>query len=248
MDNLTIIDNELVPVYETDKRIKVVDGRELHSVLQSKQDFSTWVKRRLSECDAVENKDYELNHNFVEQISGTKHRIDYTILLDTAKEMAMLERNKKGKEVRRYFIRIEEKYKNQYRVPNTIAGQIQLLAQGHVELETKINEMKKDFEDFKNDMPILGIEETKISNAVKRKGVDCLGGKESVAYNNKSLRARLYSDLHKQLRREFGVSTYKAIKRNQTDTALAIIRGYNPPLVIFDQIQQDNAQMNMKDL
>ena len=111
MNEMKIIDNEVVPVYETDTGEKVVDGRELHTVLQSKQDFSTWVKKRLAECDAVENTDYELLHNSVEQVSGTKYRIDYTIKLDTAKEMAMLERNEIGKRVRKHFIEIENRYK-----------------------------------------------------------------------------------------------------------------------------------------
>lgn len=31
--NMTIIDNEIVPVYETDKGERVVDGRELYTVL-----------------------------------------------------------------------------------------------------------------------------------------------------------------------------------------------------------------------
>lgn len=111
MNELRMIENDLVPVYETDKGIKVVDGRELHQVLQSGQDFSTWIKKRLSECDAEENEDFDLLHNPVEQVSGTKYRIDYIIKLDTAKEMAMLERNKKGKQVRKYFISVEDKYK-----------------------------------------------------------------------------------------------------------------------------------------
>lgn len=126
--------------------------------------------------------------------------------------------------------------------PTTIPGQIQLLAQGYVELETKIDSVKKDLESFKNDMPILGIEETKISKAVKKKGIECLGGKESNAYNDRSLRSKLYSDLHRQLRREFDVSTYKAIKCNPTETALSIIQHYVPPLVLLETIKTTNAQ------
>ncbi len=91
MDKLQMAGNELVPVYVTETGEKVVNGRELHSVLKSKQDFSTWVKKKLLDCDAVENEDYDLLHNFVEQTSGAKHRIDYLIKLDTAKEMAILE-------------------------------------------------------------------------------------------------------------------------------------------------------------
>lgn len=109
MNDLRIIENDLVPVYETDKGIKVVNGRELHQVLQSGQDFSTWVKKRLTECDAEENKDYDRLHKKMEANNATM--IEYIIKLDTAKEMAMLERNDKGKQVRKYFISVEEKYK-----------------------------------------------------------------------------------------------------------------------------------------
>lgn len=133
----------------------------------------------------------------------------------------------------------------QKRLPMTIPEQIQIIAQGYGELHEEVKTIKKDLEDFKNDMPILGIEETKISNAVKKKGVECLGGKESNAYNDKSLRGRLYSDLHRQLRREFGVSTYKAIKRNQADTAVSIIQCYVPPLVLSETIDTVNAQQTL---
>lgn len=109
MNDLRIIENDLVPVHETDKGIKVVNGRELHQVLQSGQDFSTWVKKRLTECDAEENKDYDRLHKKMEANNATM--IEYIIKLDTAKEMAMLERNDKGKQVRKYFIAVEEKYK-----------------------------------------------------------------------------------------------------------------------------------------
>lgn len=138
-------------------------------------------------------------------------------------------------------IRKTGKY-GQARIPMTISEQIQIIAQGHGELRTEINSVKKELEDLKNDMPILGIEEAKISNAVKKRGVECLGGKKSNAYNDKSLRGRLYSDLHRQLRREFGVSTYKAIKRNQTDTAIAVIQRYVPPIVLSETIETVNSQ------
>lgn len=127
MNDFSVIDNEIVPVYETDKGEKVVDGRELHSVLESKQDFSTWVKKRLAECDAAENTDYELLHNSVEQVSGTKYRIDYIIKLDTAKEMAMLERNEIGKRVRKRFIEIENRYKQQVIDRTQLSPQTQAL-------------------------------------------------------------------------------------------------------------------------
>lgn len=134
----------------------------------------------------------------------------------------------------------------QSQLPQTTDGKIALLAQGHVELKAEIDSVKADLEQFKNDMPILGVEESKITAAVKKKGVECLGGKDSNAYNDKSLRQKLYSDLHRQLRREFGVSTYKAIKRNQTESAVLIIQGYTPPLVLSETITYRNAQQTLE--
>ena len=131
----------------------------------------------------------------------------------------------------------------QQRLPMTVPEQIQLLAQGNVELNQRVDDLEKNFNDFKNDMPILGIEETKITNAVRKKGVACLGGKESNAYKNRCLRGKLYADLYGQLRREFDVSTYKAIKRNQTDIALTIVVNYQPPMALSQEIDTENAQI-----
>ena len=134
----------------------------------------------------------------------------------------------------------------QKRLSMTIPEQIQLLAQGNVEIHQRIDKLDAKLEKSLADLPILGIEETKISNAVKKRGVECLGGKESNACNDKSLRGRLYSDLHRELRRQFGgISTYKAIKRSQCATALSIVESYEPPLILKEQIKNSNAQMKI---
>lgn len=245
MDNLTVIGNELVPVYLTDNGTKIVDGRELHAVLQSKQDFSTWVKKRLSECDAVENKDYELNHNFVEQVSGTKHRIDYTILLDTAKEMAMLERNAKGKQVRRYFIKVDEKYKEEKSTPLTLQQQIQTIAKGTDELYQRVGTLEERFIKFEDELPVTGADMENIQSAVRKKGVEVLGGKDSNAYHDNSTRAYVYADIQCELRRQFGVRKYKEIKHKETPDALRIINGYKLPIALKTQVDMMNAQQSL---
>lgn len=134
----------------------------------------------------------------------------------------------------------------QPKLPQTTDEKIALLAQGHVELKEEIDSVKRELEDFKQDMPVLGIEEDKITGAVRKKGVETLGGKESNAYNDKSLRGKLYSDIYRELKRQFGVSTYKAIKRSQCESALSVIEGYMPPIVLAEQIRNLNAQMGME--
>ncbi len=108
MQNLKVIENELVPVYETSTGEKVVYGSELHEILEVKSRYREWIDRRLLDIDAVENEDFQAAE--ISAPSGQTKK-DHIIKLDTAKEMAMLERNEKGKQVRRYFIQVEKKYK-----------------------------------------------------------------------------------------------------------------------------------------
>lgn len=113
------------------------------------------------------------------------------------------------------------------------------------EVNTKVDAVNDDLQSFKLDMPILGIEETRITSAVKSKGVKCLGGKNSNAYQDRKLRGKVYADIYGQLKREFGVTSYKAIKRNQTDKAIAVIDGYSLPIILQDEIDGANAQLVM---
>jgi prophage antirepressor-like protein len=113
-------------------------------------------------------------------------------------------------------------------------------------VDKRITAVKDDLEKFKQDLPILGIEESKITNAVRSKGVKTLGGKDSNAYKNKSIRSKVYSDIYSQLKREFGSSSYKAIKRNQCDLAIEIINNYKPPMALANEIKQANAQMTLE--
>jgi phage anti-repressor protein len=94
------------PVNIGTKTIKTVNARELHVFLESKQDFSTWIKDRIGKYDFVEGDDY-LIHKIVDNTVGGRPTLDYHISTDMAKELSMVERNDKGKEARQYFIECE---------------------------------------------------------------------------------------------------------------------------------------------
>lgn len=132
-----------------------------------------------------------------------------------------------------------------YGVPQTIPEQIQLLAQGNVELNKRVDDIKAEVEALKMDLPILPIEADKITEAVRKKGVAVLGGKQSNAYNNRGLRQRLYNNLYSNLKYNFGVKSYKSIKRSQCDKAIEVIQKYEPPFFLAQQIESVNAQRSL---
>ena len=117
--------NELIPLQPqtiNGNAVETVSARELHTFLGSKQDFSTWIKNRISEYDFVENQDFVVFHKKMENTAPQKNgaeksmtydnwqgRIEYYITLDMAKELSMVERNEKGKQARKYFIECEKK-------------------------------------------------------------------------------------------------------------------------------------------
>lgn len=129
--------------------------------------------------------------------------------------------------------------------PMSTDEKIQVLAQGNIELNKKVDNLNKDLQDFKQDMPLLALECQRITRAKNQKVVPLMGGKNAPAYKNKRLMRKVYSDIDNQLRREFGVNTYKAIKRNQCDLAVEIINGYDLPICLKVEIEAENSQMSL---
>ena len=129
-----------------------------------------------------------------------------------------------------------------YRVPQTIPEQIQLLAQGNVELNQRIDSLSGRIDAVEKELPLLPVDADRISNAVKAKGTETLGGKESKAYHSKSLRQNVYASIYGNLKYNFSITgTYKKLKRSQTDKALEIVRNYKPPLHLQERIDNENS-------
>nr|DAL69818.1 MAG TPA: hypothetical protein [Bacteriophage sp.] len=133
-----------------------------------------------------------------------------------------------------------------YSMPKTTGGQIQLLAQGYTELERAVNSIKEDMTELKDNTPLYGCEIDEVKQHVNRKGVIVLGGKDSEAYKNGSIRSSVYSDIYKQLKREFGcVTTYKSIRRKYIDNVHKFIDDYALPMALAEQVKEANAQISM---
>ena len=113
-------------------------------------------------------------------------------------------------------------------------------------VDNKVDALAEDLEQFKQELPLFGVDEDKIVTAVRRKGTECLGGKDSNAYNDKSLHNKVFRDIYREVKHQFGISgTYKQLKRNQCDTAISIVENYTLPIFLSEQINDCNAQMSM---
>lgn len=135
-------------------------------------------------------------------------------------------------------------FPKQNTMPQTTDGKIALLAQGHTELKAEVDGIKADLEALKMDLPVLPIEADRITVAVKKKGVSVLGGKTSSAYNNRGLRQKAYNNLCANLKYNFGIKSYKSIKRSECDKAIEVINSYQPPFFLQQQIDSENTQQS----
>jgi len=120
---------------------QTVNARELHAFLDSKQDFSTWIKARIAEYDFVEHQDFVLFHNFMEK---GRPRIEYFITLDMAKELSMVERTAKGKQARQYFIDCEKRAQAVPQIPQTLSEALRLAADLADEKATLLAEQQRN--------------------------------------------------------------------------------------------------------
>ena len=104
--------NELIKVNTDDKGDVIVSGRELHDFLESKEPYTQWFER-MKEYGFIESVDFSVFQNFVNDdtaFGGVRKITEHAIKLDMAKEIAMIQRNDKGKQARQYFIAVEKEY------------------------------------------------------------------------------------------------------------------------------------------
>ena len=85
--------------------VQLCNARDLHAFLESKCQYANWIKNRINEYGFIQDEDYLV---ITERTNG-RPRKEYHITLDMGKELAMVERNEKGRQIRKYFIECERR-------------------------------------------------------------------------------------------------------------------------------------------
>lgn len=232
---------ELIKIIERDGR-QLVSGRELHEFLEIRTKYEDWFRRMVEygfeeEIDFIRVAQKRATNNLKNPVTTV---IDHAISIDMAKEISMIQRTEKGKIARQYFINCEKKLKEVKKLSPMELMELQFIALK--EQKEKIAQVENRVDKLEEDMPLLQIDCKEIQALVRKKGIEALGGYRSIAYNDNSLRGKVYSDIQQQIRREFGVVRYEAIKRSQLEMAKEIIINYKAPLVLENEIKLLNDQ------
>lgn len=142
--------NELIEIKE--RRIggtfvQSVNARDLHSFLEVGRDFSNWIKDRIQQFDFDPGVDFEAfedssSPNPASSNSRAQRLTQYALSIDMSKELAMVERNAKGKEARLYFIECERQLKMAV-LPGDITDYIRRTDGISRMLSHKVTEMEK---------------------------------------------------------------------------------------------------------
>ena len=193
-------------------KVNAVNARDVWETLGVGRDYSNWIKDRLeiydegfdyirilsiSENNLNLNKNGEVKEIISLDVSDTENlncvvldkdkkfpgkRIDYIITLQTAKEFALMERNEKGKEMRRYLIEFEEK------------GKIELK-----KLRAEIKKLRLEIETFKEEIIRLTARIKVLNESVNLLEQLEASSKNTIKIYESMLRAKTIDDEIKEL-------------------------------------------------
>ena len=111
--------NELLKINTSDAERITVSARDLYEFLEATERFNSWFER-MTQYGLTEGEDFNPLKSLRVQTEGNREVQrevdDYQLTIDTAKQIAMLQRNEKGTQARKYFIQVENAWNSPERV------------------------------------------------------------------------------------------------------------------------------------
>ena len=131
--------SQMFNIQEKENGEIAISGRELHEALEIKTQYTKWFER-MTEYGYQENIDYiAISQKRLTAQGNVTTYIDHALTIDTAKEIAMIQRNEIGRAVRQHFIRIEDAWNS----PEMIVERALQIQTNKVEkLEAQVEENK----------------------------------------------------------------------------------------------------------
>lgn len=142
--------NELLKINTTDSERITVSARDLYEFLEATERFNSWFDR-MKQYGLTEGEDFNPLKSLRVQTEGNREVQrevdDYQLTIDTAKQIAMLQRNEKGTQARKYFIQVE----NAWNSPERVMARALTIANKTIEtLKIENSELKPKADYFDN--------------------------------------------------------------------------------------------------
>ncbi|MBD5430113.1 ORF6C domain-containing protein [Lactobacillus sp.] len=240
--------NTLIPVQVKNNQ-QLVSARDLYQGLEIKRRFSAWWEQN--------SKDFEKGTDFQPVLRSTPRENrgsielqDYVLTMDTAKEICMMSHTEKGKEVRRYFIEVEKKFRQQQvalQLPQTPEEQLALTMKVMTRTTKRVDNLEKDVTFLKDNSEIEEDKKFQLELHRNRRVVKLCGGKESNFYKTKNAPRKLYSQMFQYFKRHFGVTKYGTLKKKDFKAAIDFIDNWSPDYELRQEIKSVNAQLQLLD-
>ena len=192
---------DLIQIHYDNADRPTVSGRELHKALGVETPYTTWVKR-MCEYGFSENVDFATYFPNLESENqhGGQNKIDHQLTIPMAKELCMLQRTDKGKQMRQYFIAVEE----QWNSPDAIMARALQLSNAKLKemqitvstltVENQIMKPKAEYFDELVDRNLLtGIRETAGELGVKQNQFVAFLLEKKYMYRDKKGRLTAYA-------------------------------------------------------
>lgn len=113
------------------------------------------------------------------------------------------------------------------------------------EVRNELEETNNKFDNFIEDLPLIGDEPEELQAVVRRVGTKALGGYNSPAYCDKSLSKKVYRNVWDYIKGQFNVKKYKAIKRKYLSKAIELAESYKAPFHLQEEIDLINNQSKL---
>lgn len=146
---------DLVPVFTgtlAGTSVQLCNARDLHASLGVGRDFTNWIKSRIEEYGFIEGEDYSPN---LARIPGRRGqpRTEYHLAIDMAKELAMIENNEIGRNIRRYLIALEKQARQQATPPALPAPETEIDRQKRSRINRRAYELShRAYETYRDQM------------------------------------------------------------------------------------------------
>lgn len=145
--------NNLINVTLNENQEPVVSGRQLHQVLGVKTEYKKWFSR-MTDYGFSENEDFlKVTQKCLTSSTG-QNMTDHVLKLDMAKEIAMIQRTDKGKEVRQYFIQVEKDFNSPEKI---MARALKIADRKIISLEHKNEALQLELEEARKQTDYLDL-------------------------------------------------------------------------------------------